>query len=229
MTIVDTTPYPASRLQFVGEETDLGAKFVSMSLWPDLLLARWQVGGGVPGQVAYWADAHTLTSNPDFVFTESTGQLAVNGQVSGTGILAQESTFVYWDGVTFAIGAPVMMDSAAPAPFLKVLSTYPFGTDAGVAMYQTSSVDGVLLAGVISIAAPAAYVDPASEYTEMYFLVKNPTGGFTEPFRATHTKVKINTGIDLQLGVPFVPGAVSATGTMVILDNTGTPRTVLCA
>ncbi len=43
MTIVSTTPYPPSRLQFNGETDDLGVKFVVMSLWPNIELARWQL------------------------------------------------------------------------------------------------------------------------------------------------------------------------------------------
>ncbi len=117
----------------------------------------------------------------------SVGILGVTSpvQVRAAGIMAAEATFVYWNGTAFQNGASAMAPYAL-SPFSTALSLNAGGSDAGYAFYQTSSADGVLLTGVIGIAAPDAFVSPATEYTEMYFLANDfPAGVLVEVLRLT--------------------------------------------
>ncbi len=185
----------------------------------------------------YSQDAHTGADRIGFYFTRTPGaeavitnvmgtdllSVAVNGvttplQFRGESILAAENTFIYWDGTTFALGAANMASPSALAPFCKTLSTLAGGIDNGLAMYMTSNPDGELLSGVIAIAAPAAFSDPSTEYTDMYFLTKNNAGAMVEQMR-----LKAYGGIYGRDGTAFLPTWVfaSSPGTGAWLNGAG--------
>lgn len=139
------------------------------------------VSSGTIGELAIGAEGDVLKTIGGVPTWTPQGTLT--GVVTGLGGLAtQNAQVIYWDGTTFAIGAATFA-IGAESPFVKAFNSFAIGQDTGYAFYQMAPADTPLLTGVVSVVAPAAFTDPGSQYTEMYFSCLGTAGALIEVMR----------------------------------------------
>lgn len=204
MTTISTTPYPASRLQFLGITTDEPAKYVQASLWPDLEIGLWQLlpdgTGAFPAGPAF--AFQTIISNPgnDLTLWSDGTDLFFGATMLGGG----GSTPTY----TNATPTPDAL-GGIPAGSTFVAQTMQQMFDALLYPYQTPSFGSFAITGETS---PLEVGDSIAASVTFTWTTTNPTN-------IPANSIDI---MDVTLGVPLAVGLAND-GTQLV--NQGAPVT----